>query len=79
MTMNFSIEQNDNRSNNNKSSALSSIDRNFVSMSSTDYALNVIFSQFENAADAKMSHILNLGVVNKDSCFENVMFILSVG
>lgn len=79
MTMNFSIEQNDNRSNNNKSSALSSIDRNFVSMSSTDYALNVIFSQFENAADAKMSLILNLGVVNKDSCFENVMFILSVG
>lgn len=33
------------------------------SISSADYALNVIFSQFKNLANAKMSHILNMGVV----------------
>lgn len=32
------------------------------SISSADYALNVIFSQFKNLANAKMSHILNMGV-----------------
>jgi hypothetical protein len=33
------------------------------SISSADYALNVIFSQFKHLADAKMSFILNMGVV----------------
>jgi hypothetical protein len=37
---------------------------NATSISSADYALNVIFSQFEHSADAKMSFILNMGVVN---------------
>ncbi|KAG1211887.1 hypothetical protein G6F69_004186 [Rhizopus microsporus] len=57
-------------------------------MSSADYALNVIFSQFENAADAKMSHILNLGVDNEidlrsllgqgaDESFDKVIYSLS--
>jgi hypothetical protein len=32
-------------------------------ISSADYALNVIFSQFKHLADAKMSFILNMGVV----------------
>lgn len=36
---------------------------NVISISSADYALNVIFSQFEQLADAKMSFILNMGVV----------------
>jgi hypothetical protein len=36
---------------------------NVTSISSADYALNVIFSQFEQLADAKMSFILNMGVV----------------
>ncbi|KAI7898549.1 cell morphogenesis N-terminal-domain-containing protein [Cokeromyces recurvatus] len=36
-------------------------------LSSTDYALKVIFSQFENAANIKMSFILNMGIdVNVD-------------
>lgn len=34
-----------------------------TSISSSDYALKVIFSQFEHMADAKMSIILNMGVV----------------
>lgn len=34
-----------------------------TSISSSDYALQVIFSQFEHMADAKMSIILNMGVV----------------
>ncbi|CAO3652266.1 unnamed protein product [Mucor fragilis] len=33
-----------------------------TSISSSDYALKVIFSQFEHMADAKMSIILNMGV-----------------
>lgn len=37
---------------------------NFATISSADYALNVIFGQFEHLADAKMSLILNMGVVN---------------
>lgn len=39
------------------------VSSNVISISSADYALNVIFSQFEHLADAKMSLILNLGVV----------------
>lgn len=34
-----------------------------TSISSSDYALKVIFSQFEHMADAKMYIILNMGVV----------------
>ena len=34
------------------------------SVSSADYALNVIFTQFKQLADAKMSFILNMGVVS---------------
>lgn len=34
-----------------------------TSISSSDYALKVIFSQFEQMADAKMYIILNMGVV----------------
>jgi hypothetical protein len=33
-------------------------------ISSADYALKVIFSQFEHMADTKMSSILNMGVVS---------------
>jgi hypothetical protein len=36
-------------------------------ISSSDYALNVIFSQFEQVADSKMSLILNMGVVNPNN------------
>ena len=46
-----------------KNSTSSLAEHNSTSISSADYSLNVIFSQFENAADAKMSLILNLGVV----------------
>ena len=39
---------------------------------SSDYALSVVFSQFENLADKKMELILNMGVVgsktSKNSC-----------
>lgn len=56
---------------------------NVISISSADYALNVIFSQFEQLADAKMSFILNMGVViinllstinicSKPLCFWNI-------
>lgn len=38
-------------------------DNQITSISSSDYALKVIFSQFEQMADAKMSIILNMGVV----------------
>lgn len=38
---------------------------NVTTMSSADYALNVMFSRFEQMADAKMSFILNLGVVSE--------------
>lgn len=40
---------------------------NVTTISSADYALNVMFSQFEQMADAKMSFILNLGVVSSYS------------
>lgn len=48
-----------------------------TSISSADYALKVIFSQFEHMADAKMSYILNMGVViiiiikKKSECNKN--------
>ena len=37
------------------------------SLSSADYALKVIFSQFEHVADIKMTFILNMGVVSSMS------------
>lgn len=42
---------------------LSNTSSTTTSISSSDYALKVIFSQFEHMADAKMSIILNMGVV----------------
>lgn len=49
--------------NNIPSNFVDSIQDNIPTISSADYALNVIFSQFEQLADAKMSLILNMGVV----------------
>lgn len=46
-------------------------------ISSADYALKVIFSQFEHMADTKMSNILNMGVVSSEyitSSRSNVFF-----
>jgi hypothetical protein len=36
--------------------------------SSADYALKVIFNQFEHMADTKMSNILSMGVVSSIQC-----------
>lgn len=61
--MNFNNEHMNNQNIVTKNSTSSLAEHNSTSISSADYSLNVIFSQFENAADAKMSLILNLGVV----------------
>lgn len=61
--MSFSNEHMDSQTFAVNKNSTSLEDHNFASISSADYALNVIFSQFENAADTKMSLILNLGVV----------------
>ncbi|KAI9351640.1 hypothetical protein BD770DRAFT_146673 [Pilaira anomala] len=61
---------------------------NVTTMSSADYALNVMFSRFEQMADAKMSFILNLGVdadvdlrkllgQGNDEAFDQLIYSLS--
>ncbi|KAI9263011.1 hypothetical protein EDC94DRAFT_92588 [Helicostylum pulchrum] len=61
---------------------------NLTTISSADYALNVMFSQFEQMADGKMSFILNLGVdadvdlrkllgQGNDEAFDQLIYSLS--
>ncbi|CEP12609.1 hypothetical protein [Parasitella parasitica] len=60
-----------------------------TSISSSDYALKVIFSQFEHMADAKMSIILNMGIdadvdlkrilgQGSDESFDKLIYSLSL-